>query len=173
LIIALVAVSGGLTEVVAFSPLARASRTCSSSSGSHRSSCLLVAYAGLVVALSHSRKGSLPVRSAGVPGRIARVWKGYGTAEGVERYWRVHFAKSVLPQLEALDGFLDATVLVRPFGSQTEVVVVTVWDSIESVKAFAGARYRQAVVEPVVRDLLEHFDDEVAHFSVAVTTAER
>ena len=106
-----------------------------------------------------------------MPGRIVRVWKGYGTADGVERYCSEHFAKTVLPQLEALEGFLDANVLVRPFGSQTEVVVMTVWDSIDSVKAFAGDRYQEAVVEPVVRDLLERFDDQVAHFSVAVTTA--
>ncbi len=107
-----------------------------------------------------------------MPGRIVRVWKGYGTAEGVERYCREHVAKTVLPQLKALDGFVDASVLLRPLGNQTEVVVATVWDSINSVKAFAGERYQHAVVEPVVRGLLERFDDHVAHFSIAVTAAE-
>jgi heme-degrading monooxygenase HmoA len=106
-----------------------------------------------------------------VPGQIVRVWKGYGTADGVERYCSEHSATRVLPQLEALDGFLEATVLVRRFfASQTEVVVMTVWDSIDSVNAFAGDSYRRAVVEPVVRDLLERFDAQVAHFSVAVST---
>lgn len=105
-------------------------------------------------------------------GEIVRVWKGYGTAEGVERYCRDHFAKTVLPQLKALEGFIGANVLVRPLGNETEVVVATVWDSIDAVKTFAGDRYEQAVVEPVVRDLLDHFDDQVAHFSIAVSAAD-
>jgi hypothetical protein len=41
-----------------------------------------------------------------------------------------------------------------------------VWDSIESVKAFAGENYEEAVVEPVVRELLNRFDDRVTHFTV-------
>jgi hypothetical protein len=43
-----------------------------------------------------------------------------------------------------------------------------VWDSIESVKAFAGENYEQAVVEPVVRELLNRFDDHVTQFTVAL-----
>jgi hypothetical protein len=100
--------------------------------------------------------------------RIARVWKGYGTAEGVDRYCREHFSKTVLPQLRKVEGFLDANVLVRSSESETHVVVTTVWDSIDSVKAFAGEDYGKAVVEPIVRDLLERFDDDVTHFTVAV-----
>jgi hypothetical protein len=100
--------------------------------------------------------------------RIVRIWKGYGTIDGVERYCRDHFSSTVLPQLRALDGFRSANVLVRSIDSQTEVVVATVWDSLESVKAFAGEDYEQAVVEPVVRTLLDRFDDRVTHFTVVV-----
>jgi heme-degrading monooxygenase HmoA len=102
--------------------------------------------------------------------RIVRVWKGYGTAEGVQRYCEDHFTKAVLPQLRTLGGFLSANVLVRSMGNQTEVVVATVWDSIDSVKGFAGEDHDVAVVEPVVRDLLDRFDDRVTHFTVAVAT---
>ncbi len=48
------------------------------------------------------------------------------------------------------------------------LVIATVWDSIDSVKAFAGDNYEEAVVEPVVRELLNRFDDHVTHFTVAV-----
>jgi heme-degrading monooxygenase HmoA len=107
---------------------------------------------------------------ANVAAQIVRVWKGYGTAEGVERYCENHFATTVLPQLRALQGFLSARVLVRSVADGTEVVVATVWDSIDSVKAFAGEDYDAAVVEPVVRDLLDRYDDRVTHFTVAVDT---
>jgi hypothetical protein len=102
--------------------------------------------------------------------RVVRVWKGYGTADGVEQYCSNHFTNTVLPQLRALDGFLSAKVLVRALESETEVVVATVWASIDSVKAFAGEGYDEAVVEPVVRDLLHRFDNRVTHFTIAVAT---
>jgi heme-degrading monooxygenase HmoA len=99
---------------------------------------------------------------------IVRVWKGYGSEAGVDRYCREHFPKSVLPQLRLIDGFVGARVLTRAGRGETEVVVATTWDSIDSVKAFAGANYEQAVVEPVVRDILNRFDERVTHFTVAL-----
>jgi heme-degrading monooxygenase HmoA len=100
-------------------------------------------------------------------GQIVRVWGGFGTETGVERYCREHFPKSVLPHLRSIDGFIEVKVMTRKGRDETEVVVATTWDSIESVKAFAGEDYEKAVVEPVVRELLNRFDDRVAHFTVA------
>src|SRR3979411_503344 len=104
--------------------------------------------------------------------RIVRVWKGYGSADGVQRYCDHHFAHAVLPQLRSLTGFLSAKVLVRALENETEVVVATVWESIAAVKAFAGENYDVAVVEPVVRDLLHRFDDRVTHYTVALAWGE-
>lgn len=109
--------------------------------------------------------------SARVTARIVRVWKGYGAAEGVDRYCE-HFSKTVLPRLRGVGGFLDANVLVRSSEGETQVVVATVWDSIDSVKAFAGEDCGKAVVEPIVRDLLERFDDDVTHFTLAVAAGD-
>ena len=105
---------------------------------------------------------------ADMAAQIVRVWKGYGTIDGVQKYCDDHFTKTVLPHLRALGGFLGARVLVRSLGHETEVVVATIWDSIDAVKAFAGENYHVAVVEPVVRDLLVRFDDRVSHFSIVV-----
>jgi len=93
-----------------------------------------------------------------VANQIVRVWKGYGTTAGVDRYCRDHFPNSVLPHLRSIDGFVDANVLTQAGPDEIEVVVATVWDSIESVKAFARENYEEAVVEPVVREFLNHFD---------------
>jgi hypothetical protein len=104
-------------------------------------------------------------------GQIVRIWGGYGTQAGVDRYCREHFPDSVLPHLRSINGFVEAKVLTRPGRSETELVVATTWDSIESVKAFAGEDYENAVVEPVVRQLLHRFDDRVTHFTVALAAA--
>jgi hypothetical protein len=102
-------------------------------------------------------------------GQIVRVWRGYGTVEGVDRYCREHFRNSVLPHLRSIEGFVDARVLTRAAGGETEVVVATTWRSIDAVRAFAGENYEEAVVEPIVRELLNRFDDRVTHFTVALT----
>jgi heme-degrading monooxygenase HmoA len=100
--------------------------------------------------------------------QIVRIWKGYGKEAGVNRYCREHFPNSVLPQLRSINGFVGAKVLTRAGEGETEVVVATTWDSIDSVKAFAGEDYEQAIVDPVVHDLLTRFDDRVTHFTVAL-----
>ena len=104
-------------------------------------------------------------------GQIVRIWGGYGTEAGVDRYCREHFPNSVLPHLQSITGFIEAKVLTRPGRGETELVVATTWESIESVRAFAGEDYEKAVVEPVVRELLNRFDDRVAHFTVALATS--
>jgi hypothetical protein len=43
-----------------------------------------------------------------------------------------------------------------------------VWDSIDSVKSFAGENYEEALVEPVVRELLNRFEARVMHFTLAL-----
>jgi len=96
-----------------------------------------------------------------------RIWKGEGTPGGVARYCEEHFPERVLPQLRDIDGFLEARVLVRTAEDKAEVVVLTTWESVEAVKAFVGENYERAVVEPAVSELLERFDDEVTHFTIA------
>jgi heme-degrading monooxygenase HmoA len=104
-------------------------------------------------------------------GQIVRIWGGFGTAAGVERYCREHFPNSVLPHLRSIDGFIEVKVMTRKGRDETEVVVATTWESIDSVKAFAGNDYQKAVVEPVVRELLNRFDERVAHFTVAIAAS--
>jgi hypothetical protein len=99
--------------------------------------------------------------------RVVRLWKGGGTPDGVARYCAEHFAHHVLPQLRAVDGFLEARVLVHTTQTGSELVVMTTWASLEAVKAFAGEDYGRAVVEPVVGELLERFDEDVKHYAIA------
>jgi hypothetical protein len=55
--------------------------------------------------------------------QIVRVWKGYGTQAGVDRYCREHFPNSVLPHLRSIDGFVDAKVMTRAERDETQLVV--------------------------------------------------
>jgi heme-degrading monooxygenase HmoA len=101
---------------------------------------------------------------------IARVWKGYGSAEGVRQYCDEYFSPTLLPELRRLNGFIRATVLLRERAEDSEVVVATVWESIEAVKGFAGEDYEQAVVEPVVLEMLQRFEDRVSHYTIGMAS---
>ncbi len=97
---------------------------------------------------------------------IVRRWRGWGSRDGVDRYCREHFAGTVLPELRSLPGFRGARLLVR--GEQeAEVVVETLWESLQAVRAFAGDELERAVVEPAVAQLLAGYDEHVTHYEVA------
>ena len=101
--------------------------------------------------------------------RILRVWRGYGSAQGVKRYADEYFAQTLLPELRALRGFVGATVLVRSDATESQLVVQTIWDSIHAIRAFAGEDVERAVVEPIVSEMLTRFDDRAAHYTIALS----
>jgi hypothetical protein len=99
---------------------------------------------------------------------VVRVWQAYGSADGVQRYCNEYFAPVLLPRLRARPGFRGARLLIRSLGAQTQLVVETEWDSMQAVMAFAGEESERAVVEPIVSELLTHFDDTVTHYTLVL-----
>jgi heme-degrading monooxygenase HmoA len=49
---------------------------------------------------------------------------------------------------------------------EVEFVVLTLWESMDAVRKFAGPKPEKAVVEPDARAALTDFDELVAHFEV-------
>jgi heme-degrading monooxygenase HmoA len=97
---------------------------------------------------------------------IARLWRGRAATEKAGDYQR-HFTTDVAPHLKALAGHRGAYLLRREDEGEVEFVAVTLWDSIEAVRAFAGQNPDVAVVEPEARAALSSFDDMVRHYEVA------
>jgi heme-degrading monooxygenase HmoA len=98
---------------------------------------------------------------------IARTWRAAAsTAENADAYCH-HFATEVAPRLKAIAGHQGAFLLRRQAGGDIELVVITLWDSIETVKQFAGANPDVAIVEPQARAVLAQFDALVTHYEVA------
>jgi heme-degrading monooxygenase HmoA len=96
---------------------------------------------------------------------ILRMWKGQSTAERASEYIR-HATGTVFPKLREIEGHRGAYLLSRPINWGVEFVVLTLWDSMESVHKFAGADADEAVVEPEAQSALSGFDDFVTHFDV-------
>ena len=97
---------------------------------------------------------------------IARMWRGTATAAKADDYDR-HFTTVVAPHLRNIDGHKGAFLLRREVGDQVEFVAVTLWQSIETVKGFAGPEPEVAIVEPEGRAALSAFDNFATHYEVA------
>jgi heme-degrading monooxygenase HmoA len=59
-------------------------------------------------------------------------------------------------------------VLRRDDGDEVEFVVLTLWASLESVRAFAGDDYEAAVVPPEARRVLTSFDERAPLYDVVI-----
>lgn len=101
---------------------------------------------------------------------IARLWRGQASAANAGDYRR-HATEHVFPSLARLAGHRGAYLLTRETGSHVEFLAVTLWDSIDSVKTFAGEDPAVAVVEAEARAILSDFDDFARHYEVARGTA--
>lgn len=102
---------------------------------------------------------------------IARIWHGWAVREKADGYETL-LRSEVLPGIQQIDGYRGAYVLRREDGEHIEFVTVTLWESLEAVRAFAGADYEAAVVPPEARALLARFDERSTHFEVRAQPAD-
>ena len=93
---------------------------------------------------------------------ILRLWKGWAELGRPDDYPR-HFREIVLPELRAVAGFVDAELLKRTEDDRILFTVVTRWESMDAVKAFAGDDPETAVVHDAAAAVLIGFDDRVEH----------
>jgi mannose-6-phosphate isomerase-like protein (cupin superfamily) len=77
------------------------------------------------------------------------------------------FDDAVRPHLEEINGFLGATLERMADEQGVEIAVVTRWESMDAIRAFAGDDVDRAVVEPAARAVLSEYDDTVRHIELA------
>ena len=95
---------------------------------------------------------------------ILRSWRGRTRIGDAEDYAAFLHA-AVLPEMESLGG-RGAYVLRRDEGSTSEFWVLSLWDSIDAVRLFAGPTPEEAVVPAEARPLLLDFDSQAQHYQV-------
>ena len=72
----------------------------------------------------------------------------------------------VLPELRGIAGFRGAYLSRRNTAGHVEFLVLTRWDSMNAIRAFAGSDAERAVVEPGGGAALADFDPHVRHYEV-------
>ena len=106
--------------------------------------------------------------SAPALGTVMRRWTARTAKAQLPKYLE-HFSKNVLPELRRVHGYLGAAVFLRRLEREIEIVVETNWDSLESIRNFAGPDVEAAVVAPVAAALLTGFDRRALHSEIVLT----
>ena len=94
---------------------------------------------------------------------IARLWHGYTNPANADAYEQLLRAK-ILPGIHRVKGYQGAYLLRRSVGADVEFITVTLWESMDAVREFAGEGHATAVVTEEARRLLAHYDEQSVHY---------
>lgn len=96
---------------------------------------------------------------------IARLWRGETRAEDADAYL-AYLQETGLPAYVATPGNRGVRVLRRLRGDRAEFLLVSSWDSLDAIRAFAGPDVETAVYYPEDDAFLLGREPTVAHFEV-------
>ena len=94
---------------------------------------------------------------------IARIWRGWTSTADAEAY-REYVERTGMTAYRSTPGNLGAYLLRRDDGDRTEFVTFSFWESMDAVRAFAGADPERAVFYPEDDRFLVERETSVTHF---------
>jgi heme-degrading monooxygenase HmoA len=99
---------------------------------------------------------------------IARVWHGATKPEHADAY-EAMLKPELLPGVGQVKGYLSSYLLRRQHGDEVEFITIMLWDSIDSIRAFAGQDYEASVIPEERRKYLSRHDPKAVHYEVVST----
>jgi len=96
---------------------------------------------------------------------IARIWKGAVRVADGNAYTE-YMRETGVAGYAATPGNRGVWMLRREIGDRAEFVMVTLWDSLEAVRAFAGEDVEAAVFYPEDDRFLIERDLRASHYEV-------
>jgi heme-degrading monooxygenase HmoA len=94
---------------------------------------------------------------------IARIWRGVTSAEKAEQYLE-YLMETGLKDYRAIPGNRGVQVLRRTYEDKTEFLLLSLWESYEAIRAFAGEDPEQAVYYPKDKEFLLELEPKVTHY---------
>lgn len=96
---------------------------------------------------------------------IARIWHGVTPASKADAYYE-YLGASGVKEYRRTKGNLGVYTLRRVAGDRADFVLISLWDSYDSIRAFAGDDLEKARYFPKDREFLLEFEPKVAHYDV-------
>ena len=97
---------------------------------------------------------------------IARVWSGAVRTTDADEY-ATYIRETGFAEYGRTAGNRGAWLLRRDGAGTTEFVALSLWDSIDAIRAFAGADIEAAVLYPEDERYLIGGESRIAHYDVA------
>ena len=97
---------------------------------------------------------------------IARIWKGVVQLADADVY-ADYIRETGFAKYAETSGNRGAWMLRRDEGQRTEFVTVSLWESVDSIRAFAGDDIEAAVLYPEDERYLVDGESTVTHYDVA------
>jgi len=99
---------------------------------------------------------------------IARIWHGKTTISKADAYMEEYFNRTGLHDYQATEGNIGVLVLRQDEGEQAEFLMITLWESKDAIKEFAGDDIIKARYYPEDHHYFAELEQNVAHFDVLV-----
>jgi heme-degrading monooxygenase HmoA len=96
---------------------------------------------------------------------IARTWRGVTSAEDANDYLE-YLRRTGLKTYRSTPGNRGVLTLRRIRGDHAEFLLVSLWDSEDAVRGFAGPEMTRAVFYPEDEHFLIDKDEHVDHYDV-------
>jgi heme-degrading monooxygenase HmoA len=98
---------------------------------------------------------------------IARIWHGMTDASKADDYLD-YMNKTGIPGYRAIQGNLGGYVLRRIEGDLAHFLLLTLWESEDAIKRFAGPSMEKARYYPEDEQFLLELEPIVKHYEVVV-----
>ena len=98
---------------------------------------------------------------------IARTWRGLTPAAKADEYLN-YLERTGIKDIRATPGNKGVFVFRRVVGGEAEFLMMTLWESMEAIKKFAGDDPERAVYYPEDEQFLLELEPNVSHYDVLV-----
>jgi heme-degrading monooxygenase HmoA len=96
---------------------------------------------------------------------IARVWRGRAKPKDADAY-EAMLKPELLPGVSKVNGYKGSYLLRRENEEDVEFVTILLWDSLDSVRAFAGADFETSIIPEERRKYLSQHDAKAKHYEI-------
>lgn len=100
--------------------------------------------------------------------KIARIWHGVVPADKSDKYFR-YLQRTGIKDYMSTNGNRGVQVFRRSENGKTHFLLLTYWDSYESIQVFAGDDYEQARYYPEDKKFLIELEPYVMHYEVLIS----
>lgn len=98
---------------------------------------------------------------------ISRIWHGYTSFDNADAYENLLKSEIFVGiKSRRIEGYNGINLLRRALENEVEFITIMWFDSMESVRKFAGDDYEKAVVPNEAHKLLSRYDQRSQHYEI-------